>query len=44
MGNQISEEERLERKMSWYEWNRGSDALAEIVVLAEQTTKKTAKE
>lgn len=39
-GNQISDAERLERKMSWYEWNRGSDALAEIVVLAEQTAKK----
>lgn len=41
MADQISDEERLERKMSWYEWNRGSDALTEIVVLAEQTAKKT---
>ncbi len=40
MAGQISDEERLERKMSWYEWNRGSDALTEIVVLAEQTAKK----
>ncbi len=40
MADQISDEERLERKMSWYEWNRGADALAEIVVLAEQTAKK----
>lgn len=41
MADQISDEERLERKMSWYDWNRGSDALTEIVVLAEQSTKKT---
>lgn len=40
-GGQFSDEERLERKMSWYEWNRGADALNEIVVLAEQTEKKT---
>lgn len=42
MADEISEEELLERKMSWYDWNRGSDALTEIVVLAEQTAKKTA--
>ena len=41
MADEISDKERLERKMSWYEWNRGSDALTEIVVLAEQTAKKT---
>ncbi len=41
MTGQISDEERLERKMAWYEWNRGADALAEIVVLAEQTAKKS---
>ncbi len=42
LGNasQIGDEERLERKMSWYDWNRGSDVLAEIVVLAEQTAGK----
>ncbi|MBL8202376.1 MAG: thioredoxin family protein [Chromatiales bacterium] len=39
MTGQISDDERLERKLSWYDWNRGSDALAEIVVLAEQTAK-----
>ena len=39
IADQVSEEERLERKMSWYEWNRGSDALTEIVVLAEQPVK-----
>lgn len=37
---QIGETERLERKMSWYDWNRGADALTEIVVLAEQTVGK----
>jgi len=41
MADEISDEELLERKMSWYEWNRGSDALTEIVVLAEQTAKTT---
>ena len=41
MADAISDEELLERKMSWYDWNRGSDALTEIVVLAEQTAKKT---
>lgn len=44
MADQISEAERLERKLSWYEWNRGSDALTEIVVLAEQTARKNTKE
>jgi hypothetical protein len=37
MTGQIGDDERLERKLAWYDWNRGSDALAEIVVLAEQT-------
>lgn len=40
MADEISDEELLERKISWYDWNRGSDALTEIVVLAEQTAKK----
>ncbi len=40
MTGQISDDERLERKLSWYDWNRGADALAEIVVLAEQSAKK----
>lgn len=39
MADEIGEEELLERKISWYDWNRGSDALTEIVVLAEQTAK-----
>ena len=38
--DEISDEELLERKMSWYDWNRGTDALTEIVVLAEQSAKK----
>lgn len=42
MAGQVSDEERLERKMAWYEWNRGTDALAEIVILAEQSAGKTA--
>lgn len=41
IADQLSEEELLERKTSWYDWNRGSDALTEIVVLAEQTAKKS---
>jgi hypothetical protein len=40
MADQLSDEELLERKMAWYEWNRGSDALTEIVVLAEQKARK----
>ena len=39
MADEISDEELLERKMSWYDWNRGSDALSEIVVLAEEIAK-----
>ncbi len=41
MADELSDEELLERKMSWYDWNRGSDALTEIVVLAEKTAMKT---
>ena len=41
MSDEISDEERLERKLSWYDWNRGTDALTEIVTLAEQSAKKT---
>lgn len=39
--NEISDEELLERKMSWYDWNLGSDALTEIIVLAEKTAMKS---
>jgi len=39
MADETSEKELLERKMSWYDWNRGADALNEIVVLAEKTAK-----
>lgn len=40
MADEISDEERLARKLSWYDWNRGTDALTEIVVLAEQSAKR----
>ena len=40
MADKIGDKELLERKMSWYDWNRGSDMLTEIVVLAELTAKK----
>lgn len=43
MNGKIEQAERQQRKTSWYEWSRGSDALQEIVVLAEQTL-KTASE
>ena len=29
---------RQTRKLSWYEWNRGDDTLADIVALAEKTS------
>jgi len=38
-GAALDQTDRSARKMSWYEWNRGDDALREIVVLAEQTIK-----
>jgi hypothetical protein len=28
--------ERLSRKMSWYDWDRGDSTIAEIVALAEE--------
>lgn len=37
MTGKIDTSDRQQRKMSWYEWNRGDDALAEIVALAEKT-------
>jgi hypothetical protein len=40
IANEISEAERKERTTSWYGWNRGTDALTEIVALAERTAKK----
>lgn len=39
MTGKIDTAERQQRKTSWYEWNRGDDALKEIVTLAEQTQK-----
>jgi hypothetical protein len=35
----IDQAERQQRKISWYEWNRGDESLREIVALAEQTMK-----
>jgi hypothetical protein len=33
----LSTRERLARKTSWYDWDRGASTLAEIVALAERT-------
>lgn len=37
MTDKIDSAERQQRKMNWYDWSRGDDALQEIVALAEQT-------
>jgi hypothetical protein len=39
MATKIDSAERQQRKMSWYDWSHGDDALREIVTLAEQTIK-----
>jgi len=39
MANTVDTAERQQRKMSWYDWSHGDDALREIVALAEQTVK-----
>lgn len=39
MAGKIDTADRQQRKLNWYDWNRGEDALKEIVVLAEQTQK-----
>lgn len=39
MADKIDNSERQTRKLSWYDWSHGDDALREIVVLAEQTIK-----
>lgn len=39
MADKIDSAERQQRKMSWYDFSHGDDALREIVVLAEQTIK-----
>ncbi len=39
MADKIDSAERQQRKMNWYDWNRGDDALREIVALAEQGAK-----
>lgn len=42
MADKIDSAERQQRKMNWYDWSRGDDALREIVVLAEQSVKGSA--
>ncbi len=42
MATKIDSAERQQRKGNWYDWNRGDDALREIVTLAEQTQKGSA--
>jgi hypothetical protein len=37
--SKLDSAERQQRKLNWYDWSRGDDALREIVVLAEQTIK-----
>jgi hypothetical protein len=39
MATKIDSGERQQRKMSWYDWSHGDDALGEIVTLAERTIK-----
>lgn len=39
MTGKIETAERQQRKLNWYDWSRGDDALKEIVALAEQTAK-----
>ena len=35
----LSQQERLSRKTSWYEWDRGDSTVAEVVALAEKTAR-----
>jgi hypothetical protein len=35
----LSQQERLSRKASWYDWDRGDSTVAEIVALAEKTAR-----
>ena len=37
-GAALAQADRQTRKLSWYEWNRGDDTLADIVALAEKTS------
>lgn len=39
MEGKIESVERQQRKLSWYDWSQGADALKEIVALAEKTQK-----
>ncbi len=42
MADKIETAERQQRKLDWYDWSRGDEALKEIVTLAEQTAKGAA--
>jgi hypothetical protein len=33
----LAQQDRLDRKMSWYDWDRGDSTIAEIVALAERS-------
>jgi len=35
----LSQQERLSRKTSWYDWDRGDSTVAEVVTLAEKTAR-----
>jgi hypothetical protein len=35
----LSQQERLSRKASWYDWDRGDSTVAEVVALAEKTAR-----
>jgi len=35
----LSQQERLSRKTSWYDWDRGDSTVAEVVALAEKTAR-----
>ena len=35
----LSQQDRLSRKTSWYEWDRGDSTVAELVALAEKTAR-----
>lgn len=39
MADKIDTSERQQRKLNWYDWSRGDDALREIVALAERAAK-----
>jgi hypothetical protein len=43
MADKIDTSERQQRKLNWYDWSRGDDALREIVALAERPAKAPAE-